>query len=361
VDLFNKISILGPEAKYDTCGPKDFGDTTSIPGVYHAKVAGGHVCRLFKVLQTNACKNNCNYCALRKDRDCNRTLATPDEMASAFNNVYSRHLVDGLFLSSGITNNPTVTMSRMLDTVHIVRKRYRYKGYVHLKIMPGSPDDCIQESLKVANRVSINLEAPTQENLSVLSPDKDLKTDLFGTLFKVRRQINKLKRFRKRVPSVTTQFVVGAGKESDKDLVSVTDLLYKQFGLGRVFYSAFRPIVDTPLENLPAESITRAHRLYQTDFLMRFYRFNPGDISFDALGYLNQEEDPKMVWAKRHPEAFPVNLNEATYWGLLKVPGIGPESAKKLLAMRRGTRIGSLDTLKGMRLQLTKMKAFVCV
>ena len=177
MDLYQKISVLGPSAKYDTCGPKDFGKTTNIPGVYHAKVGGGNICRLFKVLQTNSCVNNCTYCAFRRDRDCERTVASPDEMAAAFDSAHSRRFVDGLFLSSGVIKSPDTTMTRMLETAQVLRAKYQYRGYLHLKLMPGVSRSCIRESLRLANRVSLNIESPTEEDLLTLAPEKNLKKD----------------------------------------------------------------------------------------------------------------------------------------------------------------------------------------
>lgn len=358
--MYQKISILGPGAKYDTCGPRDFGATTSIPGVYHAKIAGGNICRLFKVLQTNVCQNNCNYCAFRKDRTCERAATTSDEMAQAFNLVHKKRLVDGLFLSSGIVDTPQSTMTRLLDTLTILRsRRYNYTGYIHLKLMPGTPQSCIQEALTLANRISINIEAPTPQTLAALSPDKNLRNGFFDTLSLAKKEITKFKLAGKRIPSITTQFIVGAGAEKDSDIVHVTDFLYKKFGLARVFYSAFRPVSQTPLEYLPETPITRAHRLYQTDFLMRFYKFTPEDISFNENGFLFDDIDPKLVWAKNHPEIFPINLNKAAYWELLKIPGIGPTSAKKIIKLRNQTRISDITRLLGNRISITKAAPYV--
>jgi len=357
--LYQKISILGPSAQYDTCGPRDFGNTTDIPGVYHAKVGGNNICRLFKVLQTNACKNNCNYCAYRRDRDTPRAFAAPAEMAKAFDSAYSRRLVDGLFLSSGIVNNPTVTMSRMLDTVNILRSTYHYRGYVHLKIMPGTPSDCIRESLKVANRLSLNIESPTEADLHALSPDKDLKSGFFDTLRRVKTEMYKNKLCGKKSPSLTTQFVVGAGKEMDSDIIRSTYLLYKRFGLTRVFYSVFRPVSGTPLEDRRATSLVRQHRLYQADFLMRFYKFLPAEIPLDSSGYLSEAMDPKLLWAQQHPEFFPININKASFFDLVRVPGIGPTSAKKIINLRNTAKIYSFSQLAGMRLYTKKMGSYI--
>lgn len=359
MSLYEKISILGPGAKYDTCGPRDLGNTTKIPGVYIAKMANGCSCRLFKVLQTNACKNNCKYCAFRKDRDTKREIATPDEMASAFMEVKRKRLVDGLFLSSGVTNDADTTMSRMLDTVHIVRKRYHYSGYVHLKIMPEASTSCIQEAIKVANRISLNIEVPTKVDLAYLSPEKDFHNGFLRTMSVVQDQIKKRRYQGGKVPSVTTQFIVGAGEEKDTDIVRSTHFLYESFGLKRVFFSAFRPVINTPLQDRPAASLTRQHRLYQADFLMRFYKFLPADVPVDDNGYLIEAEDPKMVWAKTHPEVFPININTADYWNLIKVPGIGPMGARKIMRMRDRGVISNLNQLHGKRISLRKISTFV--
>ncbi len=358
--LFDKISVLGPDARYDTCGPKDLGKTTNVPGVYHAKVGGNNVCRLFKVLQTNECTSNCTYCALRRDRDCQRASTTPDEMAKAFDTVYSRRLVDGLFLSSGIDRQPDSVMERQIDTANILRKKYDYSGYIHLKLMPGASRNCLAEAMNVANRISVNIEAPTEEDLHRLSPTKQFKSGFFHMLSQVKSEIRRREYAGKKSPSVTTQFVVGAGQEKDRDLIKTTHFLYRNFGLKRVFYAAFQPVPDTPLENRPAASLTREHRLYQADFLMRFYRFDPGDIPLDQDGFLHEVGDPKTIWAQNHPEFFPVNLNHAGYWDLLKVPGIGPTSAKKIKNLRQKSKIMNLSDLENMRMRLDQMRRYIC-
>ncbi len=364
MNLYEKISILGPSAKYDTCGPKDFGETTDIPGVYHAKVGGSHVCRLFKVLQTNECNHNCNYCAFRKDRDTKRTVLNSNEMAKAFDKVYRKRLVDGLFLSSGIDSSPDNTMQRLIDTADILRGRMGYRGYLHLKIMPGVSESAIDQALNLSDRVSVNVEGANEEALKTSSPTKSLRNLLFPTLQTLDRKIKRLKELRHygkrvKIPSVTTQLVVGAGNETDKEIIKMSNLLYKNFDLSRVFYSGFRPVKGTPLENNSAVSISREHRLYQSDFLMRFYKFDVSDIPVDNNGFLLSDIDPKQLWADNNPNFYPVNLNKADYWDLLKVPGIGPKSAEKIVSRRRSSRIMFLEQLKGMRLQLSKMQQYV--
>lgn len=358
MSLYEKIAILGPSAQYDTCGPKDFGKTTNIPGVYHAKVGGNQICRLFKVLQTNSCRNNCSYCAFRQNRDCQRTSASSEEMAKAFDSAYSRRLVDGLFLSSGIIKDPDYTMTKMIDTATLLRKRYRYSGYLHLKVMPNTSADVVREAIRLSNRISLNIESPTENDLASLSENKDLRKGFFYTLSVIKKELNKRRFAGWKIPSLTTQFVVGAGEETDKDIIQKTHLLYKSFSLKRVFYSAFRPVENTPLADKPAASKTREHRLYQADFLMRFYRFSPWDIPLDRQGFLSEMNDPKTLWAEKNPNYFPVNLNQASYWQLLKVPGIGPTSAKKILELRKGAKIRSLSDLAGQRFQIDKLSRF---
>ncbi|MBN2101056.1 putative DNA modification/repair radical SAM protein [Candidatus Dojkabacteria bacterium] len=360
MDLYKKISILGPSAQYDTCGPKDFGTTTDIPGVYHAKVGGSRVCRLFKVLQTNECVNSCNYCAFRRDRSTTRAVATSDEMATAFESAYSRRLVDGLFLSSGLDGSPDSTMTRMLDTAHILRDKMSYRGYLHLKIMPRTSSSCISEAIRLASRVSLNIEAPTEEDLTRLSPCKDLRSGFYHTMSLIKDEIRKQKRLGEKVPSITTQFVVGAGEERDRDIINSTSFLYKNFGLSRVFYSAFRPVHGTPLEDMPPASLTREHRLYQVDFLMRFYRFRPKDIPLGSDGNLFDDVDPKTIWAQNHPEFFPVNINTASYWRLLRVPGMGPVTAKKVISQRSSSCIRSIFELHNQRVQINKIEPYIC-
>lgn len=357
--LYEKISVLGPSAQYDTCGPKDFGLTTNIPGVYKANFGNGQTCRLFKVLQNNACVNNCKYCAFRRDRDCKREVATPTEMAYAFDSAWKRRLVDGLFLSSGLVGSADATVEKMVDTVKILREKMMYKGYVHLKLMPGSSRAAVEQVMGIANRVSLNIEAPTEESLGQLSPQKSLKHGFFDTLDTLKSEVLKLRQSGKKVPSLTTQFVVGAGGESDREIIMKTDLLYKKYGLSRVFYSAFRPVIGTPLEKMPAASLTREHRLYQTDFLMRFYDFKAEEIPVDKQGNLSDGADPKLIWAKSNLAYFPINLNKASFNQLLRVPGIGPTGAKKIVEIRKREKIRGLNYLRGIRLQLSKMRNFI--
>jgi len=359
MDLYQKISILGPSAQYDTSGPKDFGNTTDVPGIYHAKVNGG-TCRLFKVLQTNSCKNNCRYCAFRKDRSCQRTSTTPDEMAKAFDLVHQKRLVDGLFLSSALIKNADFTMEQTLKTSLILRQKFNYRGYLHLKLMPRTSLSYLKTALSVANRISLNIESPTPDSLKSLSPEKDLKKDLLFTFSQINQEIKKLKYQGQRTPSLTTQFVVGAGQENDFEFIKSAHFLYKSFHLKRIFYSAFRPVENTPLSQKEPASPLREHRLYQADFLMRFYKFSPWDVPLDKNGFLDNVSDPKTAWAKKHPQYYPINLNRASFYQLLKIPGIGPSSARKIMVLRKQKKIKSFEDLNKQRIQLNKASCFSC-
>lgn len=280
-------------------------------------------------------------------------------MAEAFQSAYSRRLVEGLFLSSGIAGTPDATMTKMIDTVEILRNQYHYGGYVHLKVMPGSSPACIREAARLANRISLNIESPTEEGLAKLSPDKNLKAGFFYTLSLIKNELAKFRFAGQKVPSVTTQFVVGAADEKDAEIIKMTHFLYKNFFLKRVFYSAFRPVPQTPLQDKPAVPLGREHRLYQTDFLMRFYRFLPWEIPLDQNGFLPATGDPKFLWAKANPQLFPVNLNQADYWQLLRIPGVGPTAAGKIINLRKQNRVHSFSQLENCRLQIKKMKPFV--
>lgn len=293
--------------------------------------------KLLKVLQTNICEFDCFYCEHRAGRDVPRTYVSPEELAQTFMILHRKRLVDGLFLSSGITKRTDVMQERMVQTVEILRTRYRFKGYVHLKILPGASHAAVERSMQLANRVSLNLEAPTPRHLKHLSLKKDLLDGMLTRMVWV-------KRLQEQQPALTpagqiTQFVVGAAGETDYDILSATDQLYKQIGLRRVYFSAFSPIPDTPLHHLPPTPLLRQNRLYQADWLLRFYGFKLDEIPFTAEGNLVQEADPKMAWAITHPEFFPLELATASYEQLIRVPGIGLTSAKRFVELRRTTVI----------------------
>jgi len=310
--------------------------------VYRAVKRGGGCTPLLKVLQSSVCERDCAYCANRAGRDARRMTLTPDELARVFDEMARRRLVEGLFLSSGICGHADTAMGRMLATVELLRQRYHFRGYIHLKILPGSDPAAIAKAVALADRVSTNLEAPTPERLRALTNTKDYTRELWSAL----EVANALRCERYARVSMTTQFVVGAAGEEDRELLTTAGRLYRQLGLARVYYSAFRPVSATPLEGLPPAPAWRQNRLYQADMLLNEYGYDPSELVYDAQGMLQREEDPKVAWARAHPERFPVEVNRAERQELLRVPGIGPTSAERLLEWRRAGTLTALSQVR---------------
>lgn len=352
-----KLKILGKGAKFDVSGfprifpPKKFQRF----GFIYPAVGKGRCIRLFKVLQTNRCEGNCFYCSNRRDRSFREIEFSPEELASLFMRYFRSRMVEGFFLSSSIKGSPTLSEEKMLKTVEILRRKYGYKGYIHFKVLPGVEEDLLREAIKWVDRLSINLEAPGPKWLKKLSPTKDF----FSQLWKGLTLISQLNRENPLQAGITTQFVVGVAEERDKDLLSLTYKLYKELGLWRVYYSAFMPIKDTPLENKPPCSPLREYRLYQADFLLRGYGFTPAELPFRANGNLPLERDPKMEWALLHPERFPVEINRADFEELIRVPGIGKISAQRILKRRREKKLIHLEDLKGTGARISRARNFI--
>jgi len=349
MDTRQKIEVLGRSAQYDLCGEACGTKASRVRGdldrwIYPAVLPDGKRINLLKILLTNACENNCYYCANRASRNFQRLSFTPEELAYAFDQMHRKGLVKGLFLSSGVCNAGR-TMDRMIATVELVRQRYAFPGYVHLKILPGATFAHVERAVQLANRVSVNLEAPNPERLARIAPPKDFTAQLLQPLHWATRLIKEGQGQRASV-SQTTQFVVGASDETDRELLSTTAQLYQQVELARVYFSAFQPIVDTPLEDHPPTPPLREHRLYQSDFLFRQYGFAFEEFIFDDLGNLPSEADPKLMWARAHPECFPVEVNRASLEELLRIPGIGPTSASRILKLRRQGKFCELSDLR---------------
>lgn len=348
MDTTEKVQTLGEAARYDLCGA--CGESHRVKDdmgrwIYPAALPDGKTVKLLKILLTNACDNNCLYCLNRKDRDFPRTSFKPEELAHLFDQLYRAEMVQGLFLSSAVRGGPDHTMEQMIATAEILRHNYLYRGYIHLKILPGASWGCVERATQVADRVSVNLEAPGQKWLGRLAPDKELD-DLLAPLRWVRRLLEEGGERRVRRAGQTTQFVVGAAGEPDKEILQTTESLYRELKLARVYFSAFQPLEGTPLEDRPATPLLREHRLYQTDFLFRKYGFTFEELIFDEEGNLPLGADPKMIWALHHPQFFPVEVNRATREELLRVPGIGPRSARRII---KGRRMGRLRTLEDLR------------
>lgn len=341
MDLWDKVDLLGGAARWDTekgCSPA--GGRTRAEAdrwIYPAVRPDGKRITMLKVLQSNVCENNCAYCAFRRDRDVRRDAFRPDDLARLFDDMVRRRKVEGLFLSSGVCGDVMHATEQMLATVDLIRERYRFGGYIHLKILPGADSASVAESVRLASRVSVNLEAPNARRLAALSHDKrfDVLTDTLAAAHRARREAGS------RV-SMTTQYVVGASGESDQELLAASDDLYRGLGLARAYYSAFQPVPETPLEDHDPTPTLREHRLYQADFLLRSYGFGLEEIPFTPEGNLPTDADPKQVWASLHPEAFPIEVNTAPKRALLRIPGIGIKSAEVIVARRRQGRLREL-------------------
>lgn len=311
---------------------------------------GGSI-RLLKTLLSSYCENDCRYCPFRAQRDQVRTAFRPDEFARLFLQLHQAGLVEGIFLSSGIFQSPTATQDQLLDTAAILRRKHRFPGYLHLKIMPGATRAQVEEAMLLADRVSINLEAPHQGALAELAPGKHLYQDLLTPLQwmeDIRQNQSPIRAWKKTWPSSTTQFVVGAAGETDLDLLSMTANLSGSRGISRAYFSSFNPIPGTPLENTPASDPRREFRLYQASFLLRDYHFTLEDIPFLPSGLLSLTVDPKTAWADAHLKQQPLEINTAAPKELLKIPGIGPARQRAILVGRRRQRITSIDHLKAL-------------
>lgn len=331
-------------------------------GITHAALPGGKTVPLLKTLLTSACERNCYYCPFRAGRSYRRHTFSPEEMAKTFMDVYRAGMVQGLFLSSGIIKGGVATQDRLLDTVAILRHKHNFPGYIHLKIMPGAEKDQIFRAMQLADRLSVNLEAPNARRLADLAPKKIFYEELLRPLQwidDIRRNQPAYHSRNGRWPSSTTQFVVGAVEESDLELLIISELLIKKSNLSRVYYSAFTPIKDTPLENHPAENPLRQHRLYQSSFLLRDYGFDMEELPFDAHGNLPLEEDPKVAWAQRHLLHDPVEVNRAAPEDLLRVPGIGSKSMHRIVAARRHGRLRHLADLQAIGVRTRRLAPYV--
>jgi putative DNA modification/repair radical SAM protein len=357
----DKLSTLVAAARFDICGCGGAGSAAKSPLgiIYNAALPGGGCIPLLKVLLTNICVNDCAYCVNQIGRDIPRCSFQSEELAKLFMELYAKRLVQGLFLSSGIGADASRTMESMIKVVEILRYRYRFKGYIHLKILPGARFDCIEAACRLASRVSVNIEAPTAHHLARLSRKKDLHHGILERMRWVKQLISKNETL---VPSgQTTQFVVGAADETDLDILRTTWDLYQEIGLRRIYFSAFRPISDSLLEGLNPTPPMREHRLYQADWLLRVYGFSPDEVglAFDSNGSLPLGEDPKLTIARKQPWLFPLDLNKATYEELIRVPGIGLTSARRIIEARREHSISSIQQLKKMKIATSQALPFI--
>jgi len=359
-DPFQKLSLLDDATRFEPAGSDPMAEASAagaatglpasnlpthvpkpLPCISDVSTPHGKK-PIMKAMMTTACERNCFYCPFRAGRSkMQRVTFAPDEMAKTFDLVHRAGLVDGMFLSSGIIKGSVTTQDKLIDTVEIIRSRYKYRGYVHLKIMPGAEYDQIRRAMQLADRVSVNLEGPTPQRLQALAPKKEYWNELITRL----QWIARLRDEEKLRASVVTQFVVGAVGDTDLELLQVSETLYRQMGLRRAYYSAFSPVDQTPFEGRSATPAQRQLRLYQASFLLRDYGWSVEEMPFAELGNLPLHIDPKLAWATENLTT-PLEVNHASRDELLRVPGIGPISADSLVRVRRENTISELAHLR---------------
>lgn len=358
MDAHEKLAVLADASRYDlacTCGTRN-GPDHRVRGAdglwtYPASLTRGGESIILKTLLSNACVNDCRYCPFRAETDTLRCTLTPEEVARAFMDYQTRGGIHGIFLSSGVFSSPDCTMDGMVAVAEILRRRHSYGGFIHLKVIPGASDAAIESAVRLADAVSLNLEAPTRGAFRELSDRKNYDADILRPMRTISRLTAKGAPYER--VGQTTQFVVGAAGEPDRDIVKATYGLYRRLGLDRVYFSAYQRglgDVDLPGENTTARpaqnAFVREHRLYQVDWLFRRYGFREEEIHFAEDGALPLGEDPKATWARLHPEHWPLDVNRASRMDLLRVPGFGEATVERILDIRRGgSRVHRMEDL----------------
>jgi predicted DNA-binding helix-hairpin-helix protein len=369
LELSEKLEILMSLAAEDREGPPGAEQRPLPPRLRHAGDAGalrplnirvlrgnGRPMRLLRILMTNACALNCHYCPMRRDRAMRRTLLKPEELVRIFLGALRRDWCEGLFITTGIPARPEKVTDDLIAVLELLRNRHRFAGYIHVKLVPGAEEAQIERITALATRVSVNLEAACGDTLSRIAPEKVLANTLV-TLERARRVVVNAKAEERAgrprdgrrpggVAGMTMQFVVGATPDSDRTIMDRVTSLYAGGGIHHAHFSAFRPIRDTPLEDAPATPALREHRLYQADWLVRDYGFEPNEVVYEENGNLPLAVDPKAAWALAHPELFPVEVRTASLEQLLRVPGIGPRSARRIVDTRGSTVLRGLTDLR---------------
>ena len=331
-------------------------------GIGSAALPNGQRITLLKTLLTSVCENDCLYCPFRSGRDFRRATFQPDEFAKLFMYLHHTGKVEGVFLSSGVVNGGVYTQDQLLAAAEIMRHKYNYQGYLHLKLMPGAERAQVKQAMLLADRVSVNLEAPNAQRLQQLAPKKQFAADLLQPLrwvHEIRQTQSPGLAWKGRWPSMTTQFVVGGTDESDLELLSTSETLYRQLGLARTYFSAFSPIADTPLENHLPTTPQRQRRLYQASFLLRDYGFSLEELPFRGAGNLPLDTDPKLAWAQSNLRERPIEINTASQEMLLRIPGIGPKGVSAILSARRQRRLRSLSTLSKLGIRAKNAAPFI--
>lgn len=364
MSTFQDLQLLSDAAYYDRCNYVNYNvdnileETGKIKdGIYHAQ-AGNRTVPLFKILMTNECNNDCAYCTNCIEHKYQRARLSPEALAQIYMKYYENNSVEGLFLSSGIIRDADTTMEEMLEAAHILRNKYSYKGYIHLKVIPGASRDHIKHAMQLADRVSINIESATKDGLSDLSSTKNYDKDILKRLEWIdhlHRKDNSLAG-----SGYTTQIIVGANDENDYDILQQVYNLTKKHDVLFNYFSSFTPVKGTPLEDRTANDVRRTGRLYQTEYLFNQYKFTLDDIILDDDGFIDTKTDPKYAIAMANKEDYPIDVNTATYRQLIKVPGIGLKSAKRIKQkQKKGEKIESLKQLQNMGANINKCKTFV--
>ena len=360
-----------PDASVAPCGqiitapttkPQTLADKRAALGITYAAMPNGRKMPLLKTMLTSACERNCNYCPFRAGRNYRRTTFKPEEMAQTFMNLYRAGLAEGLFLSSGVIGGGVKTQDKLLATAEILRHKHQFRGYLHLKVMPGAQQAQVERAMQLASRVSVNLEAPNDGRLAELAPMKQFEAELLRPLRwmqAVRQNQPQHLGWNGRWPSSTTQFVVGGVAESDLEILSTAAFLFQNAGLQRAYFMAFNPVPGTPLENHPAENPWRQHRLYQASFLFRDYGWELEEMPFNPDGSLPLDADPKLAWARANLAHEPVEVNRAERPELLRVPGIGPKSANTILRARRQGTLRETADLRKLGVSTKRLEPFV--
>lgn len=378
LQIQDKLSILTESAKYDVActssgatrsnQKKGLGNAVAA-GICHSFSGDGRCISLLKVLQSNVCRYNCAYCVNRSSNDLPRATFTPEELAELTIGFYRRNYIEGLFLSSGVVKNPDYTMELMIKTLELLRVEHRFGGYIHAKTIPGASSELVHRLGLLADRISVNLELPSEISLNQLAPDKP-KQNILLPMAQIRNGIQEnttdLVRYQN-APTFapagqSTQMIIGATPDSDYQIVRLAQGLYRKYGLKRVFYSAYIPMGDSkliPLDSTPqSDRLGREHRLYQADWLLRFYGFAAEELLSEDSPFLDPNLDPKCQWAIRNLHYFPVEVNTADLEMLLRIPGVGPKTARKILTARRAGRL-DFEDLKKLRVVLKRAAYFI--
>lgn len=376
-DVLEKLKVLAESAKYDvSCAssgtvrknkPGMLGNTVGGFGICHSFAEDGRCISLLKIMLTNHCIYDCAYCINRCSNDVRRATFAVSELVELTIEFYRRNYIEGLFLSSGVVRNPDYTMERLVRVIKDLRQVHRFNGYIHLKSIPGASRELVAEAGLYADRMSVNIEIPNEESLKHLAPEKDFQS-VYQPMKYIQQGVLESKEERRKhrhaprfVPGgQSTQVIVGATSDTDKEILRLSSVMYGQPTMKRVYYSGYVSVnhYDKRLPALKQPPLVRENRLYQADWLMRFYQFRVEEIVDDAYPNLDLEVDPKLAWALRHPEQFPVDVNKADYEMLLRVPGIGVKSAKLIVTSRRYSRLG-IYHLKKIGIVLKKARYFI--